>query len=1128
MPHGYVYVLLPTVEILRAGDYAYTYFAGSFYHCPFCCNGISYDPEGGMSMVMAPAFHLYLTCPHYRHMEPMATPPLSPQMSNEKTSLSPILNNPYEEPRYHYDADLNGNLDYNKILEGRRPYYSHIGIAPNRPESALFTNDDVETEDQNAPFINLIREEVKKWRMAGYPKATRVTRELLDFWFNNPERQNFHKLFFCQREAVETAVYLNEIADLDPNIGREILRQLNERVATVSDSNDDVLPRTAFKMATGTGKTVVMAMLILYNYINKKVNLQDTRFADHFLIVAPGITIRDRLGVLFVDESTGSDFTKTDYYHVRNLIPRTYEAHLGGLNSSITITNYHQFEPKVYSGKKSSPLDGKLVYRSGEGMIRQSDKESYSSVISRVLGRMPKSKRILVINDEAHHCYLPRTKERKGSAEEETENENAMVWYEGLRQLKKLGYKLRHVYDLSATPYYLKGSGYVEYSLFPWVVSDFGLVDAIESGLVKIPFLPAFDDSHELDEPVLRNIYEHISKELPKKGQKKARKEAKEKEEEPKGETPPNLPSLLGVALDQFVKDYEEYDRGTRQEGEESANVFSTPPVFIVVCNNTTVSKEVFKYIAGYETIDADGNTIYIDGHFPIFSNYKDGIPLHRQPSLLIDSAAIDNAGGVVSDEFKKVFREEIENFKREYAQLHGAGSADALSEGDILREVVNSVGKPGTLGAHIKCVVSVSMLTEGWDANTVTHILGVRAFGSQLLCEQVAGRALRRRSYELLPYNKKTGEEIDSKDLRRYRPENIIWKFPPEYAHIIGVPFKTFKGGGTGTPPPSKPRIPVFAMHERRALEIRFPNIVGYRCETKEGDIPFDYTGLSKFRMNFNEIPTETVLESAVTDREGGRKVVLKSEYDSIRDAQVIFQLSRDLIREKYTDTATGRQFHKFARLRKIVESWYYNQVEVVGGDGSADLRRLVVFFDKKKVVASIYEGIKQASGGEDRISAILNYYNPEGSTRHVHNSTTKPVYATAKSHVNYVVADTGSWEQIAAKTFEEMRSVICYVKNQFLDFRIPYIYLDEEHDFIPDFIAKVKAPSGEIVNLIVEISGWSNDQTGRKAEKRKYTADWWVPAANRLATHGRWDFIEVSDIDNTKAILLEKISQL
>ena len=279
---------------------------------------------------------------------------------------------------------------------------------------------------------------------------------------------------------------------------------------------------------------------------------------------------------------------------------------------------------------------------------------------------------------------------------------------------------------------------------------------------------------------------------------------------------------------------------------------------------------------------------------------------------------------------------------------------------------------------------------------------------------------------------------------------------------------------------------------------------------------------------MNFNEIPTKTVLESAVTNREGDKEVVLKSEYHDIRDAQVIYQLTRDLIREKYTDKETGRQFQKFARLRKIVEEWYYNQVEIVGGDGSPDLRRLVVFFDKKKVVASIYEGIRQAAKGEDRISAILNYYNPEGSTRHVHNSTTKSVYATTKSHVNYVVADTDSWEQIAAKTFEEVDAVQCYVKNQFLDFRIPYLYLDEEHDFIPDFIAKVKTQSGDIVNLIIEISGWSNDVTGHKAEKRKYTTDWWIPAANALVSPSRWDFLEVSDIDNIKPLLLAKIAQL
>ena len=189
---------------------------------------------------------------------------------------------------------------------------------------------------------------------------------------------------------------------------------------------------------------------------------------------------------------------------------------------------------------------------------------------------------------------------------------------------------------------------------------------------------------------------------------------------------------------------------------------------------------------------------------------------------------------------------------------------------------------------------------------------------------------------------------------------------------------------------------------------------------------------------------------------------------------------------------------------------------------------RRLVVFFDRKKVVASIYEGIKQALQGEAHITAILNFYNPEGSTRYVHGATSRPVYATTKSHVNYVVADTDSWEQIAAKTFEELEQVKFYVKNHFLDFKIPYIHSDEEHDFVPDFICHVTTPKGEEVNLIVEISGWSNDDTGHKAEKRRYTTDLWLPAANALATYGRWEFIEISDIDNIKPLLIEKINSL
>ena len=1044
-------------------------------------------------------------------------------------SKSPILNNPYEEPRLYYDTDMDGNLDYSHIKDGRRPFTTSIDIVPkHHDQMQMFGGSDFEDADPNAAFINEIRSQVKKWRENNYNGVTRVTRDLLNYWFKNPDRQWHHQLFFCQREAIETAIYLNEVADLDPNIGRDLLRQLNEKVATVSDDPQFVLPRTAFKMATGTGKTVVMAMLILYNYLNRKDNMQDTRFADNFLIVAPGITIRDRLNVLYLDNSHKGRFELNDYYHKRDLIPRHFESLLGGLNASITIINYQQLEPKVLSGKHASPLDGKLQYVDGE-LKKQTGKEDYTVMLSRILHKGAKGKRMLIINDEAHHCYLPKKSNVKGKKDEETaegeaENQNAMVWYEGLRQMKFCGYKILHVYDLSATPYYLKGSGYEAYSLFPWVVSDFGLVDAIESGLVKIPFLPSFDNTHDLEEPKFRNIYKHVSGELSKMGVRTAKKKAKEDGQEDKREAQPNLPTLVNTALEQFTKDYKEYERGIRGEGEERANLYTTPPVFIVVCNNTMVSREVYKYIAGYETTNEQGETIYVKGHFPVFSNYdENNLPKAKAPTLLIDSTAIDEASAVVTEDFKKLYASEIEAFKKDYWVLHGSDN-DSLTDEEILREVVNSVGKPETLGAHIRCVVSVSMLTEGWDANTVTHVMGIRAFGSQLLCEQVVGRALRRRSYDLVAYDL-DGNELDPKVAAKRSKKNVVYKFPPEYAHIIGVPFKTFKGGKGGVPKPPKPKTVIKALPERKKFEIRFPNIIGYRSETPDGEIKADFQNVPKFVVNFNEIPTKTALQSAIAPT----LQVMEVDYEDLRDAQVVYYLTWQLIRNYYTDREGGQQFQRFAPLKKIVQQWYDEQIEVIGGDDEPEeMKRLVILWQQSKILSSIYEGIRQANRQDERITAILNYYNPVGSTSHVFGATTKPVWPTEKSHVNYVVADTNSWEQIAAKTLEEIPEVVCYVKNHFLGFQIPYMVGTEEHQYVPDFIARVTTKQGEQVNLIIEISGFSDDRTGHKDAKRHYTLDYWLPAANNLGQYGHWVFVEVSDIDNIKRILIHKIQEL
>lgn len=1042
---------------------------------------------------------------------------------------NPVLNNPYEEPKYYYATDMNGNIDYQSVINGRRPFGYDVNIVPKkRGDKTLFSQEDFISVDPNAEFINTIRGEVKTWRQAGYPKASRITKELLDFWFNNKERKANLSLFFCQREAVETAVWLNEIAERDPNTGNYILNLLGERRHTVSKDDAYVLPRTAFKMATGTGKTVVMAMLILYNYLNKRANPMDTHYADHFLLCAPGITIRDRLGVLQLDYSKRSNnFERTDYYHQRGLIPQQFEKELGGLNSSITIVNFQQFLPRTFSGKHASPLDGKQKWVNGE-LVTQKDKEDYSVMLSRILEKGVKGKRIIVINDEAHHCYLPKIDKDKSLSDDEKtdlkqENETARVWYEGLRQMKLLGYKLQHVYDLSATPYYLKGSGYPEYSLFPWVVSDFGLVDAIESGLVKIPYLPAYDNTPDLDEPKLRNIYECIKEKLPKRGMKAQKKKDKEDNIEERSLTvqAPNLPTLLNTALDQFVEDYKNYDRGLREAYEELGTLYTAPPVMIVVCNNTTVSYEVYREIAGYQDgVNEDGEPRYRQGRFDIFSNYDAmGLPKDKFPTLLIDSSALDEASTRIDEAFKKAYSNEIEEFKREYANQHGAGSADNLTDADILREVVNTVGKPGKLGGDIKCVVSVSMLTEGWDANTVTHVCGIRAFGSQLLCEQVVGRALRRQSYDLIAYDK-LGNEINPKDIYKYNRENITYKFPPEYARIIGVPFNTFKGGKTVVTKPQKPKAIVRALPERQAsMEIQFPVITGYRSDNVEGTLTAKFDGLPKFVLDFNKIPTETILQTIVN----GEQKMIKTDYMELRDSQVIYYFAHLMIREYYTSREHGQQFQKFPDIKNIVEAWYNTHLEIIGGDGSLEQKRLVMLWDYKAVLASIMEGVHQANADHEEINGVLNYYNPEGSTVHVFRPTNKSVWPTQKSHINYIIAEDNSWQQIAAQTLDSMDCVVAWVRNQFLGFRIPYIVGDENKEYQPTFIVKTKD-----INLIVECEDFDGDKSGNKGAKQHYLKDYWIPAANNLKNYGKWDLLEVKDIDQLENLITEKIKKI
>ncbi len=1022
---------------------------------------------------------------------------------------NPILNNPYEEPLRHYATNPEGELDYETILPGRRFFTGQVAAMPvtTGPQKEFQAISEDLTRAYGSKLVNLVRKEVRTWRDQGYPNVTRVTASLLRFWFQNPERHAFEKLFFAQREAIETAIWLNEVADKS-NPGTNILRKLTDARATVGANADDQLPRIAFKMATGTGKTVVMAALILYHFFNRQEYANDTRFADNFLVVAPGVTIRDRLSVLRVE--TNRDALEADYYTQRRLVPRDLLPRLPQLNAKLIIANYHQFEPRQLSGNKRGAMDGKL----GADGKKQDAKEDFSLVVRRLMPSFKAGTRLLILNDEAHHCYLPKSGDKKKAEGEDTktENERAAVWFSGLRELHHR-FKVRSVYDLSATPYYLTGSGHEPYSLFPWVVSDFGLTDAIESGLVKIPYLPTRDDTQSLDIPVLRNLYHHVKDDLPKAGVTRQRKRAKEKGEELK-EAPPKLPDLVQQALDQFYKHYEEefknrtHTAGAR--GEAQLSLDDTPPVFIVVCNNTGVSREVYKFIAGYEWTDGKDETHIVPGRYDLFSNYEEHTRAAKSkpPSLLIDSDALEHSGQIDAS-FRKIFAPEIAQFRREYAIRHGQGAAEAIGDAEILREVVNTVGSRNSLGSHVRCVVSVSMLTEGWDANTVTHITGLRAFGSQLLCEQVAGRALRRKSYVLQPYDPVSGDVLTEKQAKARKDANVLWKFPPEYAHIIGVPFKLFKGGAASpVDPPATTRI--HSLDEREPLELTFPNVEGYRIESREGELKADFSGIADYEVRGDQIPTETALATAFQIHE--IKLSINDILEDTRDQEIIYLISKDLLRDYFQDEKSGTpSFEHFHGVKAIVADWYNSRVRVIGKD--ARYKKLLYYGDRdggrSRMVAHIHRAITQGSDRQDAIRPILNYYNPQGSTRHVLGMTSKDTWATRHSHVNRVVMDSG-WEGKAGKALDDLADeghVLAWVKNSFLNLEIPYLdKAGEQRRYLPDFIVRLKKPDGSQLNLVLEITGMNKD----KAEKKHTVETRWLPAIESVrhlhARPGQW----------------------
>jgi type III restriction enzyme len=647
-------------------------------------------------------------------------------MSAKKTTKeamlvdNPILNSPFDEPTRYWDYEEGQPV----IREGRRPAGYYLKARTRGPQVAL-----LEEEFVPLDLVNTVRERVKAWRQRGYPGVTPITRQLLNHW-SNPERER--RLFFCQREAAETLIWLVEASPAEKQ--------------GIAIPKDNGLTRYACKMATGSGKTVVMGMVIAWQVLNKLANPQDRRFSDAVLLVCPNLTIRERLQVLL-------PWKPGNYYDKFDLVPRGLLERLQ--QGKFEVTNWHLFQPQNDSRSRS---------------VVQRGTESDAAFCRRVLKELGTKQHILVINDEGHHAYrpaaLPEEVKAQLSADEIAEREEATVWVSGLDRIASArGINL--CADFSATPFYIKGSGYEEGAPFPWIVSDFGLVDAIESGIVKIPRVPVDDNTGALI-PKFFRLWEAINQALPPSERQTARHRAKPEAVLREAE------GALATLASEWKKTFDEFQRAGSP----------VPPVMIAVCDNTDLAKLVHEHIAG-------GNVL------SELANGPDGEVTFRIDTKLLAEAE---------------------------TAMEGETKAEAAER---LRKVVDTIGKlewegeGDPPGKYIRCVVSVGMLNEGWDAQNVTQILGLRAFTSQLLCEQVVGRGLRRLNYD---------------DFTE-----------PEYVDVYGVPFEVIP---VRKKPVSRTEVAkvstlVRALPERKHFEITFPRVEGYVVDVQ-----------SRIRLNLEGIP--------------------------------------------------------------------------------------------------------------------------------------------------------------------------------------------------------------------------------------------------------------------------------
>ena len=918
-----------------------------------------------------------------------------------------IINKPYEEPAEHWT--YNRERRTFSRSSGRRP----AGYLVASGDSKLFDDPGVFVE---IPLVNRIRPRVKAWREAGYPGVTAITKRLLDYW-TDPEEFETRRFFFCQLEAVETLIWLAEAPD-------------SEKVGIDVPGDGGNFRRLCAKMATGTGKTVVMAMVIAWHILNKVAYPQDARFSKNVLVVAPGLTIRSRLAVLAPSDGE-------NYYEAFRIVPSPLLDRLR--QGKVIVHNWHalNWETEEQIVRKRS-VDKRGV-KSDEAYVRGT------------LGEVAGARNLLVINDEAHHAWrAPGESRVRGVAK--ADFDEATKWVGGLDRIHRARGILACL-DFSATPFTPSGRKSSEEALFDWIVSDFGLNDAIESGLVKTPRVVVRDDAVPDAKTYKSRLY-HIYNDPEVKDDLNRRAQP----DEP-------LPDLVANGYHLLGYDWRETARSWEESG------FTTPPVMITVANRTETAARVKNAF--------DRGRIFID------ELCDDKRTLH------IDSRVLRRA-----EESEKPLAE-VPGKGREDSS-NGAGrpklTRDQMAE--QLRRMVDTVGRPGQPGEQIQNVISVGMLSEGWDAKTVTHIMGLRAFTSQLLCEQVVGRGLRRTSYEV---NDETG------------------MFEPEYVNIFGVPF-TFlphEGGESGPPKPPTPKTAIEPVAEKAAFEIRWPNVI--RIEhVYRSRLFLDWENVERLELNAHETAQVAELAQIVDGKPDYSRIssidleALAREY---RTQKIIFEVARDVY-DRMQPSWAGSRESLIAQLVRLVEQFLLSDRLLVTPPmfyQNDMARRLLITLNMTKVIQHVWDSVRIEN--TERLEPVFDRDQPIRSTANMPTwYTGRPCHFTDRSHVNMCVYDS-AWEASEAFELDHSPTVDAWVKNDHLGFEALYVYRGVVRKYRPDFIIRLK--TGRM--LVLETKGKPDEQS--RAKRR--ALEQWTKAVNQHGGFGRWSSAVSYDPSDIKDIL-------